>query len=48
MADAEQNLWREYAQLQGIRTNFAMRKVANARDIFPVFRELFKKEGVSL
>ena len=48
VADAEQNLWREYAQLQGIRTNFAMRKVANARDIFPVFRELFKKEGVSL
>ena len=24
--------------------NFAMRKVADAQDIYPVFRELFKKE----
>ena len=45
VADAEQNLWHEYAQLQGMRPNFAMRKVAGAHDIYPVFRELFKKEG---
>jgi len=45
VADAEQNLWHEYAQLQGMRANFAMRKVAGAHDIYPVFRELFKKEG---
>jgi uncharacterized sporulation protein YeaH/YhbH (DUF444 family) len=25
--------------------NFAMRKVADAQDIYPVFRDLFKKEG---
>ena len=47
VADAEQNLWREYAQLKGLRTNFAMRKVASVQDIFPVFRELFKKEGTT-
>ncbi|HEY9224486.1 MAG TPA: YeaH/YhbH family protein [Variovorax sp.] len=47
VADAEQNLWQEYAQLEGVRPNFAMRKVASAQDIYPVFRELFKKEGAS-
>lgn len=47
VAQAEQNLWQEYTQLQGVRPNFAMRKVADAQDIYPVFRELFKKEGVS-
>ncbi len=47
VADAEQNLWHEYAQLQSERANFAIRKVAQAQDIFPVFRELFKKEGTS-
>ena len=47
VADAEQNLWQEYAQLQAAKTNFAMRKVASAQDIYPVFRELFKKEGAS-
>jgi uncharacterized sporulation protein YeaH/YhbH (DUF444 family) len=45
VADAEQNLWQEYSQLVGIRPNFAMRKVASAQDIYPVFRDLFKKEG---
>ncbi|RZL47765.1 MAG: YeaH/YhbH family protein, partial [Variovorax sp.] len=45
VADAEQNLWQEYAQLAAIKTNFAMRKVASAQDIYPVFRDLFKKEG---
>ncbi|CAN5822484.1 YeaH/YhbH family protein [soil metagenome] len=47
VAQAEQNLWQEYTQLQGVRPNFAMRKVADAQDIYPVFRELFKKEGVT-
>ncbi|MDB5829805.1 MAG: hypothetical protein JWQ73_4025 [Variovorax sp.] len=47
VAQAEQNLWQEYTQLQGVRPNFAMRKVADAQDIYPVFRELFKKEGVA-
>ncbi|QNK72064.1 YeaH/YhbH family protein [Variovorax sp. PAMC28562] len=47
VAQAEQNLWQEYTQLQGVRPNFAMRKVADAQDIYPVFRELFKKEGIA-
>jgi len=46
VAETEQNLWQEYAQLEGIEPNFAMRKVSDARDIYPVFRDLFKKEGV--
>ncbi|RYF76486.1 MAG: YeaH/YhbH family protein [Comamonadaceae bacterium] len=45
VAEAEQNLWHEYALLAASRPNFAMRKVAQAQDIFPVFRDLFRKEG---
>ena len=48
MADAEQNLWEEYAQLAEGHQNFAMRKVADAQDIYPVFRDLFKKEGAQV
>jgi uncharacterized protein len=44
VAEAEQNMWQEYTQLVGTHKNFAMRKVADAQDIYPVFRELFKKE----
>ncbi|KAF1020219.1 MAG: hypothetical protein GAK30_02643 [Paracidovorax wautersii] len=47
VADVEQNLWQEYARLDGVEPNFAMRKVASAADIYPVFRDLFKKEGVT-
>jgi len=46
VAEEEQNLWQEYAQLQAAFAHFAMRKVAQASDIYPVFRELFRKEGV--
>ena len=41
----EQNLWEEYAQLRGAHPHFAMRKIDEAAEIYPVFRELFKKEG---
>jgi uncharacterized sporulation protein YeaH/YhbH (DUF444 family) len=37
-------MWEEYSQLVGSHKNFAMRKVADAQDIYPVFRDLFKKE----
>lgn len=47
VAEVEQNLWQEYARLQDGYPNFAMRKVASAGDIYPVFRDLFKKEGAS-
>lgn len=46
VAEEEQNLWQEYAQLAQGDTHFAMRKVSTASDIYPVFRELFRKEGV--
>lgn len=46
VADEEQNLWQEYSQLLPLHPHFAMRKVAQPSDIYPVFRELFKKEGV--
>ena len=46
VAEEEQNLWEEYTQLVGEAKHFAMRKVTEASQIYPVFRELFKKEGV--
>ena len=45
VADEEQNLWQEYAQLQAGHRHFAMRKATEASQIYPVFRDLFKKEG---
>lgn len=38
-----QNLWREYEKLVGAHGNFAMQRIENYADIYPVFRELFKK-----
>ena len=43
----EQNLWQEYAQLAPNHANFAMRKATEPSHIYPVFRDLFKKEGES-
>ena len=45
VAEEEQNLWDEYAQLAAESKTFAMRKVTEASQIYPVFRDLFKKEG---
>ncbi|HJV28161.1 MAG TPA: YeaH/YhbH family protein [Aromatoleum sp.] len=41
-----QNLWREYEKLQGQHKNFAMQRIEEPADIYPVFRELFKKNLV--
>jgi len=38
-----QNLWREYEKLRGSAPNFAMQRIEGLPDIYPVFRELFKK-----
>lgn len=46
VAEPEQNLWDEYAHLADVYSHFAMRKVLEPSQIYPVFRELFKKEGV--
>jgi uncharacterized protein len=45
VAEEEQNLWEEYTQLQDGQPHFAMRKATSADQIYPVFRDLFKKEG---
>lgn len=47
VAEEEQNLWEEYSQLLDVHPHFAMRKATDAAQIYPVFRDLFKKEGVS-
>jgi uncharacterized sporulation protein YeaH/YhbH (DUF444 family) len=44
VADVEQNLWQEYADIAANHSNFAMRKVTDATQIYPVFRDLFKQE----
>ncbi len=47
VADEEQNLWQEYAQLAQRSKHFAIRKATAAEQIYPVFRDLFKKEGAA-
>ena len=47
VAEAEQNLWEEYAKLADEVPQFAMRKAVEVNQIYPVFRDLFKKEGAS-
>ena len=47
VAEEEQNLWEEYSRVQESHPQFAMRKVTQASQIYPVFRELFKKEGAT-
>ena len=45
VAEEEQNLWEEYTQLLEVNRHFAMRKATSQDQIYPVFRDLFKKEG---
>ena len=45
VAEEEQNLWEEYKQLLEVNRHFAMRKATSQDQIYPVFRDLFKKEG---
>ena len=47
VAEAEQNLWEEYAKLEEDVPHFAMRKAVEVAQIYPVFRDLFKKEGAA-
>ncbi|MBL8470542.1 MAG: YeaH/YhbH family protein, partial [Rhodocyclaceae bacterium] len=39
-----QNLWREYAKIAVAETRFSMQQIESVGDIYPVFRELFKKK----
>ncbi|MDB5990779.1 MAG: YeaH/YhbH family protein [Herbaspirillum sp.] len=39
-----QNLWQEYQKIHEHHSHFAMQKITSLADIYPVFRELFKKQ----
>ena len=41
--DRHQSLWEEYQKLQTTHKQFAMQEIGGAEDIYPVFRELFKR-----
>jgi len=41
----DSDLWRGYDLIARKRADFAMRRISEAGDIFPVFRDLFKSEG---
>ena len=43
VAEEDQNLWNEYTQVAQTNPNFAIRKISEPADIYPVFRDLFKK-----
>lgn len=42
--DEHQSLWREYLKVKEMYENFAMQRITGPADIYPVFRELFKKQ----
>lgn len=42
--DQHQSLWREYTTVKAACPNFAMRHIETPEDIYPVFRDLFKKQ----
>ena len=41
--DSGAELWRAYRTVAGLWSNFATKRIARPGDIFPVFRELFRK-----
>lgn len=44
-ARAHQTLWREYEELAQIHSNFALQHIRSVDDIYPVFREFFRKQA---
>ncbi len=46
VADEDQNLWEEYTRVRDENPHFAMQKIVTPAQIFPVFRDLFKKSPV--
>lgn len=47
VVEDEQALWQEYAELSAQFDNFAIRKATAVSEIYPVFRDLFRKEGAT-
>lgn len=44
MADRHQRLWQEYELVRESQRHFAMQDISDTTEIYPVFRELFKKQ----
>ncbi len=44
---AHQTLWKHYQQVEQSHSNFAIQHIKSVEDIYPVFRELFKKNTIS-
>jgi uncharacterized protein len=47
VADEDQNLWEEYTRVRDANPHFAMQKIVTPAQIFPVFRDLFKKNAAA-
>ena len=45
MGEYASELWEGYRELEASAANFAMRRIADPTEIFPVFRDLFRREG---
>ena len=45
---AHQSLWKNYQEIEEKQAHFAMRHIKTVDDIYPVFRELFKKQLTKL
>lgn len=43
-AEEPQSLWEEYTRVAAAHKSFAMRRILTLADIYPVFRDLFKKQ----
>ncbi len=43
-AEHPQSLWRQYELVRATHRNFAMQRILTLEDIYPVFRELFRKK----
>ncbi len=44
-AEEPQSLWREYERVKAASPRFAMQRILTLEDIYPVFRELFRKKA---
>lgn len=48
VADEDQNLWEEYSRVRNAHAHFAMQKIVSPQQIFPVFRDLFRKASAGV
>jgi uncharacterized sporulation protein YeaH/YhbH (DUF444 family) len=46
-AEEPQSLWHAYAQVKAMSPRFAMQRILRLEDIYPVFRELFRKKALA-